>query len=237
LNNFRTYLKFLETNPEELPMMFNHITTNVTKFFREQHHFDFLNNEYLPLIVSKQVQPAGKKIRVWSAGCSTGQEPYTLSMTLHRFFQQKKGWDLKITASDINTDVLKKASEGTYGRHEVEDIPYDYLQKYFQLGTGQNKGLFRVKKSIREMVDFRQVNLASPVKYPVSEPLDIIFCRNVFIYFDKETRNKILYRFYRCLKPGGVLFLGHSESINALNGEAGSWRLIRHTVYDRLPEQ
>ena len=145
----------------------------------------------------------------------------------------KKGWSLSILATDINTEALRKAREGSYTSHDVKDIPYDWLKKYFKLGTGPNQGLFKVKENLKRMIEFRQLNLTSREKFPIREPLDFIFCRNVFIYFDRETRAGVLRRFHEHLQPNGHLFLGHSESINPADEQNARWQSVKHTVYKK----
>lgn len=234
MQTFAQYFQFLHESPAETEVMFNYLTTNVTRFFREEHHFEHLCREYLPNWESQvQTGRGEKKIRAWSAGCSTGEEPYTLAMVLQDYFRGKREWSLNILASDINTAVLEKGALGMYSRQEVEGIPYNYLRKYFKLGTGPNEGYFKAKKMLRDLVAFRRINLVSPEKYPAAGSFNMIFCRNVFIYFDRETRRDILKRFHRCLQPGGLLFLGHSESINTLDERNGCWRVLRHTVYEK----
>ncbi|NLJ56939.1 MAG: protein-glutamate O-methyltransferase CheR [Firmicutes bacterium] len=236
LNTFTQYYRYLQESPGETEIMFNCLTTNVTRFFREQHHFESLYLECLPRWEAEIGDNFHKrKVRAWSAGCSTGEEPYTLAMVLHDYFQGKKGWSINILASDVNTDVLEKARRGLYSHKEIEGIPYSYLKKYFKLGTGSNQGFFKTKRMLQELVAFRRINLASAEKYPAAGSLDLIFCRNVFIYFDREVRRQILERFHRCLQPGGLLFLGHSESINTLGGQNGRWHMLRHTIYQRIP--
>ncbi len=235
LNSIGDYLKHVKHNPGELDMMFNLLTTNVTKFFREVHHYDYLVDVYLPRL--EEMAAAGlvpRRLRCWSAGCSTGEEPYTLALVLHRYFKGRKGWKIQILASDINTETLRKAEEGVYSRAEVADIPYEQLKTYFKLGTGSNTGLFRVKDVLRDMIDFRRINLTAAGDYPISSPLNFIFCRNVFIYFDKQTQKQVLMHYHRNIMAGGLLFLGHSESINTVSADAGMWRLIKHTIYEKL---
>ena len=235
LDTFSQYIDLLRHNPDEIGVMLNCITTNVTKFFRETHHFDFLKESYLPGREEMLKERGGaKKLRIWSAGCATGEEPYTLAMILHRYFKEKNGWSIKILASDINTEALEKGRRGLYTYKEAEGIPYALLKEYFKLGTGPQRGLLQVKDCLRAMIDFQQINLAAQQDYPFSEPLDLIFCRNVFIYFDKETRSRVLQRFHRCLVPEGLLCIGHSESLNPACGQDGRWRLLRHTIYTRL---
>ena len=236
MQTFKQYFQFLQESPGEVEIMFNYLTTNVTRFFREKHHFEHLCLEYLPYWESGAGKDSGKKkIRAWSAGCSTGEEPYTLAMVLHDYFQGKNGWSINILASDVNSAVLEKACAGIYTRQEVEGIPYNYLKKYFKLGTGPNAGFFKVKIVLQDLIAFRRINLVSPEKYPAAGSLNLIFCRNVFIYFDREIRRRILEHFHRSLFPGGLLFLGHSESINTLDRRTGRWRMLRHTVYEKMP--
>jgi len=235
LDTFAQYLRYLKYNPQESGIFFNCITTNVTSFFREAHHFEYLQNTFLPALESGLAQKtADGKIRAWSAGCSTGEEPYTLAMVLEDFFKGKKKWEFTILATDINTEALEKAQRGIYRQQEVKGISYDYLKKHFKLGTGPNQGLFKVKDNLQKMITFTQLNLASLEKYPVGDPFNFIFCRNVFIYFDRPTRARVLKRFYQHLLPGGRLFLGHSESIDLTDEESGRWRSVKHTVYEKL---
>lgn len=234
INSYAKYIDFLKNNPGEMEHLFNLITTNVTKFFREYHHFEYLEKTFLPQL--EKYADAGyhkKNIRVWSAGCSTGEEPYTIAMVLNEYFSQKKSWKIKLLASDINTQTLEKAKAGIYSYKEVGDIPYGLLKKYFKLGIGENQGKFKVKEVLQRYVTFQQINLTGPQPYPINEPLDIIFCRNVFIYFDKQTQNNVLMRFYKHLKPGGILCLGHSESISQPAGQQ-MWKLVSRTVYEKL---
>ena len=235
LSNFTQYIHLLRHNPDEPRVMLNCITTNVTKFFREAHHFDFLRNSYLPGREAAVIQKGSpKKIRIWSAGCATGEEPYTLAMIMHGYFKNKISWSIKILASDINTEALEKGRSGIYTHKEAEGIPYALLKEYFKLGTGTQRGLLQAKECLRALIEFRQINLVAEHDYSFSEPFDLIFCRNVFIYFDRETRDRVLQRFHRRLVPGGFLCIGHSELINSAGAQDGQWRLLRHTIYERL---
>lgn len=235
LASYTQYLHHLKSNPEEVGNLFNCITTNVTSFFREAHHFEYLLNTFMPAVeLSASQNKTAKKIRAWSAGCSTGEEPYTLAMVLDDYFRGKNGWKVNILASDINTDTLESARRGIYRQQEVKGISYEYLKKHFKLGIGPNKGLYKVKENLQQKITFCQLNLASTEKYPITEPLDFIFCRNVFIYFDKQTRARVLRHFHHHLVPGGLLFLGHSESIDLSDETNGRWRSVKHTVYEKL---
>ena len=227
INDFEAYCQYLENNKQELLHLFNTLTTNVTHFFREKHHFDFLCDNVFPQMKKKK---PNKKVRCWSAGCSSGEEAYTLAILLSEFFNQS--WDSKILATDINTEVLNVAKKGIYHQRQVKKVPYDLLTKYFQLGTGENKGLFKVKSKLKRLVYFKRSNL-NQKQYPIKSKLDFIFCRNVFIYFNAETQAEILNRFHRYLKPGGYLFLGHSESINRAE-QKNKWQPMGKTIYKKV---
>ena len=228
LASFEEYCQYLKNNKAELKSLYNTLTTNVTRFYREDYHFDFLRNTAFPEFKRGKEK---KQIRVWSAGCSTGEEPYTLALELHEFFDITK-WDIKILASDINTDVLDKARKGIYTYQQVREVPYDLLTKCFRLRVDENRKLFKVKEKLKKDVVFRRINLNPRREYPIKSELDFIFCRNVFIYFTQEMREEILTRFYKHLKPGGYLFLGHSESIKNKNNRR--WKPVEKTTYQKV---
>ncbi len=230
LGSYQDYIDLVQVDDDELQVLFNRITTNVTHFFRESHHFDYLISTYLPALIEDPARAPNKTIRIWSAACSTGEEVYTIAMVLAEFLEDHPGWKVEILGSDISTRALDKAKLGIYSRSEVEGIPYKYLKKYFKLGQGDNEGLFKAKESIRKLVSFRQINLVSPNSYPISAPLHMIFCRNVFIYFDKETQSNIVSRFAKHLYEDGLLMIGHSESISTTS-QADMWTLIGRTIY------
>ena len=225
LDSFEAYLEFLNHNTDELVILYNFLTTNVTHFFREDHHFKYMTDEVLPALLRKNK----KVIRVWSAGCSSGEEVYTLAIVLKEFFPND--WTIKILGTDINTEVLKIAKTAIYSKKSVEKIPYTLLKKYFLLGKGKNEGFFKVKKSLTALVTLGRLNLNDD-HYPIKNKMDIIFCRNVFIYFDKTTQNTILRKFYKQLAQSGCLFLGHSESIN-LNACQDPWLSVFKTTYQK----
>lgn len=233
LTSIHQYLMYIKKHPEEKEILFNLITTNVTKFFRESHHFDYLTNVFLPNFEKKvQNKQLPKRLRIWSSASSTGEEPYTIAMVLLEYFKAKRDWHVEILASDINTETLKKASIGIYKKQEIVDIPYPLLTKYFKLGQGKNEGLFKVKDNLKELITFKRINLAMEMPYPIHQPLHIIFCRNVFIYFNKETQENIIRRFYNLLENEGLLILGHSESISREKC-LGNWKLVDQTIYQK----
>ncbi len=185
----------------------NRITTNHTYFWRECEHFEFLRDQVLPgLIQSKK----DKDLRIWSAGCSSGQEPYTLAMIIDEVLGNNKySWDSKILATDISNKVLEQAKQGIYKKEDLVEIPPVFLQKHFQV---IDKEHVQVNEALKREIIFRRLNLMNAFSF--KKKLDVIFCRNVMIYFDDETKHQIVKKFYNLLDSGGYLFIGHSESIN-----------------------
>lgn len=195
----------------EMQELIDEITTQHTKFFRENTQLTHLQECILPEIQRQGRAAVEKKVRVWSAGCSTGEEPYTLGMILRE--QLGPGWNVRILASDICQKALRKAVDGLYSEESVADIPSGLLSKYFDAVQANGRSAFRVKPVLQEMVDFRQINFMDD-RYPINTPFEIIFCRNVIIYFDQAVRERLLARFAGYLQPeNGFLFLGHSELV------------------------
>ncbi len=227
IKSFADYYRHVTTKEgmDELVTMLDSISTNLTSFFREQSHFRKLQ-EIVPVMVGmSNGGPPVSKLKVWSAGCSTGEEPYSLAMTIKEI-TDGRAIDLKILATDISTRVLKTAADGVYSRDKIKNIPPLLLRKYFQVGQNQWKGYYRVKRELRDTIQFRRFNLMETLS---AEGLfDIIFCRNVMIYFDKETQGALIDRFYGCLKKGGYFFVGHSESLTGLRQQ---FQYIEPSVY------
>jgi len=220
LDDFGRYLGMLEANPNsaEWQAFINSLTTNLTAFFREAHHF--------PVLAEHARRRSGGEYRVWSAAASTGEEPYSLAITLADTLGTAPGrW--KVVASDIDTEVLQKAQSGIYRQDELKPLSPQQLQRYFMRGTGPHDGLVRVRSELANAVEFSMVNLLEK-QYNVAGPFDAIFCRNVMIYFDKTTQQEILRRFVPLLKPDGLLFAGHSENFSNLVRE---FSLRGQTVY------
>jgi chemotaxis protein methyltransferase CheR len=216
MDSFRAYCDFL-LSPEgiknELVPLIDVVTTNKTDFFREPAHFDFLNKN---ILVKIGVSGISRKLKVWSAGCSSGEEPYTLAMILQDFAEKCYGFDFSILATDICTTVLKKAALGIYQIEDVDPVPLELKRKYLLISRDRSKGMVRIAPELRRLVEFRRLNFMDD-DFGISEPMDIIFCRNVIIYFDRQTQEKLLNKFCRHLAPGGYLFLGHSETLNGLD--------------------
>jgi chemotaxis protein methyltransferase CheR len=194
---------------QELTDFVDIISTNVTHFFREEKHFDFLSNVWFPQFDFKH----SKTVRIWCAAASTGEEPYSIAITLKELLEDKFPFD--IYCSDISTRVLKTAQRGVYPMKAVENINRGILTKYFMEGKGNSQGFVKVKPLIARHVNFHQVNLIEPFRVP--HHYDLVFCRNVMIYFDFKTKEDIVCRFYDVMTPNSFLFIGHSESLNGMN--------------------
>lgn len=224
LRSFAEYVTYLEKNQtSEFTPFIDSITTNLTSFFRENHHFDMLRSRLLPDLIGR-----GNEIRIWSAGCSTGEEPYSIAITLKEFEKNNASIRPRILASDIDTTVLAKAESGVYDLSRVNGLSQDILRSWFKRGKGENDGLVKVSSELQKILDFRQVNLIQ--EWPVKEKFHIIFCRNVVIYFDRPTKMKLLDRYANQLTDNGYLILGHSESLNGLTDR---FETIGKTVYQK----
>lgn len=213
INSYYDYYHRIKDNEDELVEMLNCISTNTTKFFREGHHFEYLAKHILPELFKNKQE---KTIRIWSAGCSTGEEPYTIAITAREVLDKERGGrrdiNIKILATDISTKVLKAAEKGVFDEEQLPDKMPFAAGKYFMKGTGENAGKIKIKDFAKEMIRFRRLNFKEPV-YPFRKKFDIIFCRNVMIYFDEEMKRHVFEKFYRYLSDGGYLFLGHSETM------------------------
>lgn len=229
--NFRDYYEFVQT-PEgqarELTPLIDTITTNKTEFFREKHHFDVLVSRALPDLARHYTYTEDDPFTVWSAGCSTGEEPYTLSMVLAEAFGGELG-RYQIVATDISRRVLKQARSAVYDNLAISPIPPFMKYKYLLIGKGGQRGKFRVVPEIRGQVTFGYYNLMENTT-PFSQSLDVIFCRNVIIYFDHPTKVALMRRYFNALKPGGYLFIGHSETLTNISSD---FRLVGQTVYQK----
>jgi len=214
---FYQYYRYINNDPtgEEMIAMLNAISTNLTKFFREEEHFNFLNNKVLPDLISQKRKNVERKLRVWSAGCSSGEEAYSLGITVLRHIDTPLVWNIKILATDISTDILKMATEGVYEEDKIGNLPKELLNEYFVKDNAGYNNCYKVTPLLRDIITFRRLNLIDET-YPFKGKFDFIFCRNVMIYFDKKTQEGIVNRFYNHLDDGGYLFIGHSESLNGV---------------------
>ncbi|MEE9493875.1 MAG: protein-glutamate O-methyltransferase [Gammaproteobacteria bacterium] len=228
ITSFSDYTRYLKggNGEQELSNFINAITTNLTSFYREMHHFEYLGNEFVPELM--KLHAVDKRIRIWSAGCSTGEEPYSLAMTLREAMPSIDSWDVKILATDLDSNVIETGRAGVYSQERVEGISNDRLKRWFKKGSGENAGKVKVHPDLQSMISFRQLNLMK--NWPVKGPFDLIMCRNVVIYFDKPTQTKLFSRFANYLSNSGRLFVGHSESLAKVSTD---FELIGKTVYKK----
>jgi chemotaxis protein methyltransferase CheR len=219
IGSFDDYVRFLEFEPAEWEHCTNALTTNVTSFFREAHHFDILARH------AREAAPGGP-FRVWSAGCSTGEEPYSIAMCL---IEAGVGDGFEVLASDLDSQVLATASEAIYPLSAVAELPEQTRRRFFLRGTGRRAGRARLRPEVAARVRFLRVNLMEE-GWPVPPGLGAIFCRNVMIYFDSPTKTALIDRFIQSIKPGGFLYIGHSESFHGTHAEL---QLVGRTTYRR----
>jgi chemotaxis protein methyltransferase CheR len=224
IGKFADYLHILKQDDEsELVEFTNALTTNLTSFFREPHHFDFLKKEALPYFLKQRDK---RRLRVWSAGCSTGEEPYTIAMTLHEAVPHITNWDVKILATDLDSNVVDKGKSGIYEESRLNGVTPERIKKWFRKGRGSQVDNVKVSPELQELIAFKQLNLMHD--WPVRGPFDVIFCRNVVIYFSKDTQRILFNRFADVLADDGYLIVGHSESLHKVTER---FQLIGKTIY------
>jgi chemotaxis protein methyltransferase CheR len=224
LDSFREYRYLLDSDPQgqEIVEFCNAITTNLTSFFRESHHFDYLREQVLRPLASR---PAGQRVRIWSAGCSTGEEPYSIAMTLLEAAPELSRHDIRILATDLDSNVLAHGRAGTYTQERTKGLSPARLARFFREQRAEGVVRYQVTAALKNLITFKQLNLMHEL--PMKRPFDVIFCRNVIIYFDKETQRDLFGRFAKLQRPGDVLFIGHSESMFKL---CEAYTLVGNTV-------
>jgi chemotaxis protein methyltransferase CheR len=230
------YVDHVLSNPqsEEFYDFIDSLSTNLTSFFREIGHFNYLTGQFLPDLFARRRSTG--RIRAWSAGCSTGEEPYSLALTLldaaDSFGPPSPGgaWDIKLLATDISTRVLRKAKAGRYASDRVVSIPPKLISRYLSRleGSRGSERVYEMTPTVRDIISFRYLNLMEP--WPFGGPFDFIFCRNVMIYFDKPTQQKLVGRYFQMLQSGGLLFTGHSESLTGIEHQ---FRYVQPTIYQK----
>lgn len=229
-NGFKSFSEYydyliVDKSGTAVSTLLDKITTNHTFFMREADHFTYFHDVVLPYLEKKVTD---KDLRVWCAGCSSGQEPYTLAMILDEYFdREKNNWDKKVLATDISSKVLEEANKGIYGNKEIETLPSKWKLKYLNKLDTENSVF---NDNIKKEVIFRKFNLMEPV-FPFKKQFHVIFCRNVMIYFDEKTRNNLVGKFCNLLEPGGYLFIGHSE---ALNRETTGLKYVMPAIYRKV---
>ncbi|WP_025898840.1 CheR family methyltransferase [Sneathiella glossodoripedis] len=227
LQSFSQYCELLDSRQagEETGFLVNAVTTNLTKFFRESHHFDSLTEHLRSLSMNTERSKINRSIRIWSAGCSSGEEPYSIASVINSSVATLKAWDVKVLATDLDTNMIRTGSEGIYKTNSFEGIEGNYRQ-ILEDNVRRKNDVLHIKEMTKNLVHFKQLNLLHD--WPMQRKYDAIFCRNVLIYFDNPTKNSLVQRYANLLQPGGMLFLGHSESLHQKPEEL---RLIGKTTY------
>ncbi len=229
LENFTEYISFLFSNEgkaRELPFFIDAVSTNKTDFYREPHHFDFLRKEFLPAFAQNN-----RHLKIWSAAASSGEEPYTIAIEMREFIEKNLGFTYEILGTDISTDILRKASKGVYDEKRIEVIPLNLKRKYFLKSKDRKKKTIKVAPILQKNIRYRSLNLTVPL-VNISNDFDLIFCRNVLIYFNRPMQEKVINALCAKLKPGGYLFLGHSESITGIIAPVAQ---VAPTIYKHTP--
>jgi len=228
LASFAEYCQLVEQpGSDEIQELTNAITTNLTSFFREGYHFEQLAAEALPQLESERM--ATRRLRLWSAGCSTGEEPYSLAVVMRECLAHLANWDVKLLATDIDSKVLATAAEGVYPAERFKGVSAERVRNWFPQLAGR-PGFCAAAAELKSLITFKQLNLLDA--WPMRGPFDVIFCRNVVIYFDKATQRKLFDRMAEMQEPGGWLFIGHSENLHNVTQR---YKLVGRTVYRRLP--
>ena len=225
LHCFGEYCDLLKNNPgNELEHFSNAITTNLTAFFREAHHFEYLAQQVVPLLLERYSK--NRRLRIWSAGCSTGEEAYSIAIPLREAIPDIDKHDIRILASDLDTNVVQAGENGIYKEKRIEGLSDERRRRWFHRGKGQQSDMVRVVPELRNMIAFKQLNLMKD--WPMQGLFDVIFCRNVVIYFDKPTQRVLFERFDKIMHPQSHLFIGHSETLSNINDD---FQLIDKTIY------
>ncbi len=228
LRSFRDYRQLLsDESGTEFAEFCNAITTNLTSFFRESHHFDYVRDH----ILVPRLNDGGnaRRVRIWCAGCSSGEEPYSLAMTIRETLPDASGWDIRILATDLDSDVLARGERGIYPAERLREVSPARVNRFFRQTTLNGQPAYAAAPELRKLITFKQLNLMT--EFPMRGPLDAIFCRNVVIYFDKDTQRDLFARMAQLQQPGAILFLGHSESLFKVSTD---YALIGKTIYRRV---
>ena len=210
----------------EQDYLINAITTNLTSFFRESHHFEFLAGEVIPQLLA--LNKHSKKMRIWSAGCSTGEEAYSIAIVLRECIPNIEDWDIKILATDIDANVIAAGQEGVYREDRIDGLSEQRKKRWFKRGKGDKLGYVKVSTELQQLISFKRLNLLQ--NWPMHGPFDLMFCRNVVIYFDKDTQRVLFRRYFEILRSKAYLFIGHSETLHKVSDD---FSLLGKTVYRR----
>lgn len=231
LATFEDYCRYLEgpEAPQEIGFTLNALTTNETRLYREKHHFEHLAQTVLPSVAAATPSGVSPRLRIWSAGCSSGEEPHTIAITLCQALKDLKRWDAKILATDIDTDMVAAGRAGVYEDRFMKEVSAPVRKSFFQPVPGQS-GHLKANDAVRQLITFKQLNLLGP--WPMKGPFDVIFCRNVVIYFDKPTQRQLFARYAEILKDGGHLYIGHSESLHNVSDR---FKPLGQSIYQKVP--
>lgn len=229
ISDYIKFLKYIDNDKKEMQILINDLTTNETYFFREFEQLSVFGEVILQESIEKKLKHGQKKIKIWSAACSSGEEPYTLAIILLEMMENIKEWKIEIIGSDINSFVLAMASKGVYSDRSIREVPPEYLSKYFILSSDG----YILKPKVKEMVQFENINFIDALTMRHMRDVDFIFCRNALIYFDEESRKKVVGYFYDSLKDGGYIFLGHSESMSRISSAFELKRKREFIVYQK----
>jgi len=233
MDTFEAYSDFVfsaEGQRTELIHLIDVVTTNKTDFFREPSHFEYLTKAALPAIIETRGDCLRQPMRIWSAGCSSGEEPYTMAMVLSEFAAEHRDFRYAILASDISTRILDTAKTAIYPEDRVDTVAPHFKKKYLLRSKDRGRSLVRICPQLRSQITFRRINFMDE-DFGVADKMDVIFCRNVVIYFDKATQQTLMKKFYHQLRPGGYLFLGHSETLNGIDVD---FKVVASTVYRKI---
>jgi chemotaxis protein methyltransferase CheR len=229
VSDFREYLQYVQSDEtgSELTSMLDVISTNLTCFFREAQHFTYLKDSLIPSLAASK-ENNDRRLRIWSAGCSSGEEPYSIAISLLESLPNASQWDARILATDLSTRVLARAREGLYDAERLKGMPAPLVSRYFHRLGGQSSLEYGANETLRKMIHYARVNLMD--SWPMKGPFDAIFCRNVMIYFDKPTQAKLIKRFQDLLAEGGIMFIGHSESLAGIKHD---FQYVQPAVYKK----
>jgi chemotaxis protein methyltransferase CheR len=231
IGNFKTFPEYMkhvlaDKTGKEFSILIDSLSTNLTSFFREKKHFDFMRSEFLPLLLERKRKKRDFRIRGWSAGCSSGEEAYSIGITLLEAVQGQGRWDVKVLATDISTTMLENARKGIFDKERVEPVPKIQKNRYLVMHRRNKHKVFEAGQVLKSVVIFKYLNLMKD--WPIKGHIDFVFCRNVMIYFDKSTQEQLVNRYWDVLDSGGVLFTGHSES---LTGVKHKFNYVQPTIY------
>ncbi|MBW2107143.1 MAG: protein-glutamate O-methyltransferase CheR [Deltaproteobacteria bacterium] len=220
-------------NPDECTKMIDAVTTNRTEFFREPHHFEYLRSQALPSLLKHRRPGTGQTIRLWSAGCSSGEEPYSLAITMAAFISERPGLEFSILATDLSATMIAMGQRAVYGEEKIRSVPFQLRKNYVMRGVGSQKGYYRIVPELRRRVQFKRLNLMDP-NLDTGSVMDIVFCRNVIIYFDRETQQRLFKKIFDRLASGGFLFIGHAETLDGINN---NFVRVAPTIYRKPAER